>query len=192
MMMRKLADFLGGRTLRRGRYGSSGAKGTDDDLMQVRINVTLPDAEAGGTWAEEDQQPFRATEVRRIQRQRACTVPLNAAALMLCALFVLFGAAVVSRAARRAEISKSISAMESSIEATRRDNSELSLAVAAARDYSHVSTMAEKELNMVKADLVQPVEIYAPETRPRQQAQTPLAGSSEPYDARDGIISGSR
>ena len=191
MKMRRLTDLLRGGAFRRGRYGQSGAKAPQDELMQVRINVTLPDAEAGGTWAE-GPEPFQATEVRRIQRQRTDTIPLNVAALVLCALFVVFGAAVVSRANKRAEISKSISAMNDSITATERDNSELSLAVAAARDYNHVSTMAEKELNMVRADTVQPVEIYAPETRPRQTVQTTLAGSSEPFDARDGMISGSR
>ena len=105
---------------------------------------------------------------------------------------MLFGAAVISRAVRRAEISKSISAMQSGIQATERDNSELALAVAAARDYNHVTTMAEKELNMVKADSVTPVEVYAPETRPRQTVQTTLAGFLELNDARDGMISGSR
>ncbi len=181
MMMRKFQTA---------RYNVSGVQTPADGWMHVRSHVTLPDAEAGGGWIQ-GREPFHATEVRRISRQRSFTVPFNGAALFLCLLFVAFGAAALSKAVKKAEITKNIVSMEESIDTTLRDNAELTLEVAAARDSAHISYLAVQNLGMIDSKTVEAVPVVAPETRPAKTAQTTQVHSSF-YDARDGMISGSR
>ena len=113
MIMRKQRDI---------RYNVSGVQTPGDGWLNVRSHVTLPDAEAGGGWIQ-DREPFHATEVRRVNRQRTDTVPLNGAALFLCLLFVAFGVVTLNRVIKKAEIAKNIAVMEDSIASTILDNS---------------------------------------------------------------------
>lgn len=167
------------------RYKVSGVQSAAGQRMNVRSNVTLPNAEAGMEW-EEDREPFRASDARKIAQKRSYDVPVHIAALILCALFVAFGIAVISKVTRKSEISKAITDMRSNIALTVQENQQLSLEVAAARDSAHISYMAVQSLHMVDSNSVEAVPVVAPETRPNLAAQTPQTGFW------DGMISGSR
>ncbi len=166
------------------RYNVSGVQNAAGLCMNVRSHVTLPDADAGVEY--DPREPFRTGEPVRAAKLRNCQVPVNLAALMLCALFVVFGIAIVGKAIRRAELSKDISAMRENIAITIQDNARLTLEVAAARDSAHISYLAVQNLGMVDSKSVEAVPVIAPETRPNQAAQTTQANSW------DGMISGSR
>ena len=167
------------------RYKVSGVQSAAGQRMNVRSNVTLPDAEAGMEWAE-DREPFRADDVAKIVQKRSYDVPVHIAALILCALFVAFGIATVGKMARKSKISKEISAIRENIALTVQENQHLALEVAAARDSAHISYMAVQTLGMVDSNAVEAVPVVAPETRPNQAAQTTQ------LSAWGGMISGSR
>ena len=181
MMMRKF---------QKAPYSVSGVQTPSEGWMHVRSHVTVPDGEAGESWSL-GREPYHATEVRRIRRQRSFTVPFNGAALFLCLLFVAFGAAALSKAAKKAEITRNIETMEESIVQAIQDTAELSLEVAAARDSAHISYLAVQNLGMIDSKTVEAVPVVAPETRPANTVQTLLVHSSF-YVARDGTVSGSR
>ena len=113
-------------------------------------------------------------------------MPLHIAALLLCALFVAFGIAVVNKAAEKSKLSKEITTFSESINRAQQANDQLALEVAAARDDERIRYLAENNLEMVDASSVKAVPVVVPETRPQQAAQTAQAGSW------DGMISGSR
>ena len=92
------------------RYTVSGVQSAAGQRMNVRSNVTLPDAEAGTDWAE-DREPFRASGVAEIVRKRSYEVPVHIAALILCALFVAFGSAVIGKMAQKSKITRDIWAL---------------------------------------------------------------------------------
>ena len=167
------------------RYNVSGVQCVGGQRMNVRSNVTLPDAEAGMEWTDE-REPFRCTEAVRIPKRRSFQMPVHLAALILCALFVLFGIAAVNKLARKAQITKDITAMRENIALTIQENARLTLEVAAARDSAHISYMAVQTLGMVDSNSVEAVPVIAPDTRPDLAAQTAQAG------VWDGMISGSR
>ena len=175
------------QTNRAMRYNVSGVQPMAGQRINVRTNVTLPDAEAGREW-EEERRPFRApgNRVRTRRFNWNIQVPMHIAALCLCALFVAFGIAVVSKAARKAQISKDITAIRANISLTMQENAQLTLEVAAARDSAHISYQAVNYLEMVDASTVKAVPVVAPDTRPNQAAQT------LPAYGWNGMISGSR
>ena len=167
------------------RYKVSGVQFAAGQRMNVRSNVTLPDAEAGMAW-EEDREPFRVSESAQIAQKRSYDVPVHIAALILCALFVLFGIAIIGKMIEKSQISKNITAMKSNIDLTNEENALLALEVAAARDKEHITYMATESLGMVKSNTAEAVPVIAPETRPHQAAQTTQT------NAWDSMISGSR
>ena len=168
------------------RYNVSGVQSAAGQRMNVRSNVTLPDAEAGMEW-EEDREPFRADLAAKIAQKRSYDVPVHVAALILCAMFVVFGIAVIGKMVKKTEISKRITNMRQNIALTVQENQQLTLEVAAARDSAHISYMAVQNLGMVDSNSVEAVPVVAPETRPNLTAQTTQTSLWE-----GGMITGSR
>ena len=171
------------------QYVAAGVQAAPGMRMNVRSNVRLPDSEAGRVWAQE-RQPYHAVQVRQTG-PRTVSVPMNAALLFLCALFVVFGALALGKASQRAELSKKISAMESSIAQTERDNMLLAVQIAEARDSARISYAASQSLGMISSTGVEAVPILAPDTRPYEnnaKAQT----EASPNSAPGGMIAGSR
>ncbi len=170
-------------------YVSAGVQAAPGVRINVRSSVHLPDSEAGCAF-DPDRQPFRAEQVRAARRE-SITVPLRGAALFLCALFVVFGCLIVSRAARRSELSKRITAMESDITRTEKENLLLAAQVAEARDPARICDVACQKLQMKAPSSDTTEHVIAPDTRPFENRTVTQADAS-PYAALDGIITGSR
>ena len=97
------------------QYAMAGVQLAPGIRMNVKSHVRVPDAEAG---YESDRTPYYAAETRPATARRAATISCTAGVVFLFVVFAAVGLLVVGRAARRAELSKSISAMESSISQT--------------------------------------------------------------------------
>ena len=168
------------------QYAMAGVQLAPGIRMNVKSHVRVPDAEAG---YESDRTPYYAAETRPATARRAATISCTAGVVFLFVVFAAVGLLVVGRAARRAELSKSISAMESSISQTLKENSQLTVEVMEARDSARICYAAAQNLGMVASTGVEAVLVTAPETRPAHES-SPAEGS--PLHAVQGIISGSR
>ena len=171
------------------QYVAAGVQTMPGITMNVRSNVRLPDSEAGRSWAQE-RQPYYAAQIRPAEK-RSMTVPMNAALIFLTLLFLLFGFLVIGKACRRSDISKNISAMESSIAQTERDNENLKIEIDQARDSARISYAAAQSLGMISSAGVEAVQIEAPDTRPFE-IKTTVQADNSPHSALDGMITGSR
>ena len=170
-------------------YVTAGLQAVPGMRINVRSSVHLPDSEAGQA-CDPERQPFRAERVRSVPRE-SITVPLRGAMLFLCALFVVFGCLIVSRAARRSELSKRITAMENDIVQTEKENLLLAAQVAEARDPARICDVACQKLQMKAPSSETTEHVIAPDTRPYQNKTVTQADAS-PHAALDGIITGSR
>ena len=171
------------------QYAVAGIPSTPGMRMNVRSNVRVPDSEAGGGM-EYDRQPYYAETSQIVSPRRSITIPAHIGVIFLCAVFVIFGTMVLLRACERAELSKRISSMESSISQTIRDNTQLAVEVMEARDSARICYAAAQNLGMVAATGVDAVPVIAPDTRPFSNGSGPT--ESSPFSAGHGIITGSR
>ncbi len=170
-------------------YVTAGVQAAPGMRINVRSSVHLPDSEAGQA-IDPDRQPFRAEHVASAPRE-SVTVPLRGALLFLCALFVVFGCLIVSKAAQRAELTKHISAMENEINRTVKENELLAEKVADARDPARICDMACQKLKMKAPSSDTTERVVAPDTRPFE-IKTAVQADNSPYSALDGMITGSR
>lgn len=170
-------------------YVAAGLQAAPGVRINVRSSVHLPDSEAGQAF-EPDRQPYRAERVRTAPRE-SVTVPLRGALLFLCALFVVFGCLIVSRAAQRSELSKRITAMQSDIRQTEKENELLAEEVEKARDPARICDVACQKLQMKAPSGDTTEHVTAPDTRPFENKLVTQADAS-PHAALDGIMSGSR
>lgn len=170
-------------------YAMAGVQAMPGMRMNVRSHVHVPDAEVGYD-AQAERQPYFASDPQTPVSRRSATIPTQVGVIFLCAVFVAFGLMVLNKSAKRAELSKEISAMEQSIAQTLRDNTQLAVQVMEARDSARICYAAAQNLGMVAATGVDAVSIAAPETRPAASANG-LTGNS-PFPAGYGTITGSR
>ncbi len=170
-------------------YVTAGLQAVPGVRINVRSSVHLPDSAAGRSF-DPDRQPFQAEQVRSAPRE-SVTVPVRGAALCLCALFVVFGCLTISKAARRSELSKRITAMEKDIVQTEKENLLLAAQVAEARDPARICDAACHKLQMKAPSGETTEHVVAPDTRPFENKTAVQAGVS-PHAAPDGIMTGSR
>ena len=172
---------------RRMQYASAGVQGMPGIRMNVRSNVRLPDSEAGGAEMY-DHQPFYAGRVAPLPRRHP-TVPVRYAALVLCALAVLFGAMIISRLSVQAGWNRDRGVMEEAIQKTAAENRDLEKQVDLARDQARISYAAMKNLGMISSYGVEAVPVVVQFT---QTNQTVSAAANSPLSPPEGIITGSR
>ncbi len=170
-------------------YVTAGLQAAPGMRINVRSSVHLPDSEAGQAM-DPDRQPFRVGHVAPAPRE-SVTVPLRGAMLFLCALFVVFGCLIISKAAQRSELSKRISAMENDIKVTEKENELLAEKVADARDPARICDMACQKLKMKAPSNNTTEHVVAPDTRPFE-TKTAVQADNSPHTALDGMITGSR
>lgn len=170
-------------------YVTAGLQAAPGMRINVRSCVHVPDSEAGQA-IDLDRQPFRAGHVSAGQRE-SVTVPLRGALLFLCALFVVFGCLIVSKAARRSELVKYIGDMEKEIVLTEKENKLLAEEVAEARDPARICDVACQKLKMKAPSSDTTERVVAPDTRPFE-TQTAVQADNSPHAALDGMITGSR
>ena len=171
------------------QYVTAGVQAAPGMRLNVRSNVRLPDSEAGGH-AAADRQPYYAGTVRAAPR-RPVTVPLNAALIFLCALFLVFGTMILNRTAQRAKLNTDIAQTETSIAKTKTAVERLNLEVINARDYARISKAAEQTCGMTASTNVETIPVVAPNTRPYETKLTVQADSS-PLSAQEAQKIGSR
>lgn len=171
------------------QYVAAGVQDAPNMRMRVRSYVQLPDSEAGRA-VDTQRQPYHAVSVEKRPRG-SVTVPMRSALLLLCALFVFFGVLTIKKAAQRSEISKKISAMETAILKTERENIDLAQQVADARDSARVCDIATQKFEMRNPMYVTAEAVTAPDTRPFEQ-EAKAQAESIPHSAPNGIMSGSR
>ena len=171
------------------QYVAAGVQDVPNMRMRVRSNVQLPDAEVGAVYGL-DRQPFYAGQVKE-QRRYSPTVTLRGAAIFLCALFVFFGVLVGMKNARRAALAQKISEYEAAIAKTEKENLDLAVEVAQARDKARICYAASQNLGMTASSAATAERVTAPDTRPFEETNTALAENS-PNAAPAGKISGSR
>lgn len=177
-----------GKTL---QYAMAGVQAAPGMRMNVQSHVRLPDSEAGYD-DEMGRVPYYAAEVSARAARRSLTIPANIGLIFLCALLVAFGVMIVGKVSARVKLAKDISAMESSIVQTTRDNTLLALEVSSARDSARICYAATQTLGMIAASGVEAVPVVAPDTRPPVYTKAYTAAESSPYSVRNGIITGSR
>ena len=175
--------------MQRGRaYAVAGVQQNNPGIrLNVQSHVRLPDSEAGG--AEMPWQPYYAGQVAPAPR-RHLTVPSRIAAVVLCVMAVVFGGLIISRMSRKAQLARDMTVMENAILQTMKDNQDLAVQVAEARDSARVCFLAVQNLGMIASTGVEPVLVVAQDTRPDQPRMT--AQETSPYSAREGVIIGSR
>lgn len=170
------------------QYATAGKHAVQADMMHVRGNVYLPYADAGR--AEEGRRQAYVHDGPVPSSKRYWTVNRNGALVFLCLLFVFFGVKILTRVAARANESKNISAMQSSIAATIEENQRLAVKVAKARDSSRICYSAVQDLGMVSSAAVEAVPVIAPDTRP--YGTMPLTTAAQTSPSAAGYITGSR
>lgn len=169
-------------------YVTAGLQAASSERFFVRSGVYLPDAEAGR--ADDTQRtPYRAGAA--VPARPALSVTWRAAVIFWCALFVLFGGLLVSRAARRAALTKSISETQRLVETRLDENAALALQVKEARDILRISSLAESRLHMHAPTEETTYRVTAPDTRPLDTLYTAETADA-PQSAPDGIMTGSR
>ena len=174
--------------VRNAQYVAAGVQASDM-RMHVRGNVTLPDAEAGRYYGA-DRQPYRASST--VKRPRFTgEISLRAAAVFLCALFMVFGFVIVFKSMERSDLSKNITALNTAIEATRSDNAILAEEVKEARSFRRISDLASSQYNMVDSKHAATRRVKAPSTRPLEKENNVQADHS-PHSVLDGVMTGSR
>lgn len=172
-----------------GQYVTAGVQGTPGMRLNVRGNVRLPDSEAGVSWYDAEAKPYYAQELPQ-QIRKPVTVPLNGALVFLCVLFVVFGALTLSRVVNRAAIVKNISAMETAMQKAWKDNADLTVQLAEARDLARIGYDASHRLQMIAASNAETIAVRAPETRPYSGGT--VTAQTSPFSASAGRITGSR
>ena len=155
-----------------GQFVTAGVQGTPTMRLNVRSNVRLPDSEVGGSWYADDQKPFYAETIQPKKRE-PMTIPLNAALIFLCVLFVVFGALALNRVFRKTALAKNIHAMSQSIEETKTKIESLTLQVKEARDSARIGFDASHKLQMIAASEAETIAVQAPGTRPFGETSVP-------------------
>lgn len=171
-------------------YVTAGLQAVPGMRINVRSSVHLPDSEAGQA-IESGRQPFRAGRVAAAPREIVTDVPLRGALLFLCALFVLFGSLIVSKAAQRSDIVKYIDTMEKEIVLAEKENRLLAEQVADARDPARICDAACQKLKMKAPSSDTTERVVAPDTRPFEP-KTAVQADNSPLAALNGTITGSR
>ncbi|MBR5109433.1 MAG: hypothetical protein IK099_04490 [Clostridia bacterium] len=173
-----------------GQFATAGVQCTPSMRLNVRSNVRLPDSEVGGSWYADDQKPFYAETVC-VKKREPMTVPLNAALVALCILFVVFGSLALNRVIRKTAIAKDIHAMSQSIEETKTRIDGLTLQVKEARDSARIGYDASHRLNMIAASEAETIAVHAPDTRPFGEESAP-GGEASPATVQGAMKTGSR
>ena len=163
---------------KKGKYVTAGVQRIPSMPFGVAATVHLPDSEAGAAWYDPGQKPFYAETVQARKREPR-TMMLSTALILLCALFVVFGAMSLTRTARKAALAKDISAMEQAILGLQRENADLALQVAQARDLARISYDAVNKLQMVAAGKADTIAIHAPDTRPFGDSVPAASGAAK-------------
>ena len=177
---------------RNAQYAGAGVQAMPGIRMNVRSYVRLPDSEAGSGFVMA-QEPYSAVPAAPRRARRHIMVSARFGALFLCAVFLLFGIRIVSKASQRAQIVKQISEIEENIAAANKKNADLAVQVAAAKDSVNICYEAVQRLGMIASVGVQYIPVDAPLTRPAQPLVTVTAAQeTSPFSALDGIMSGSR
>ena len=141
-------------------YAMAGGQWAADDYFAVRDSVYVPDGEAGTDGAS----CFRAQPRRRAVRQGARpTMTLRSVVIFLSAVSLVCSASVLYALHGRKNVSQDISRMRQSMNQTQRDNEQLALEVAEARDASRVCYLAVNELGMIASEEARTRFIYVPE-----------------------------
>ena len=173
-----------------GQFASVGVQATPSMRLNVRSNVRLPDSEVGSSWYADGQKPFYAETVQ-VQKRGPVTVPLNAALIFLCVLFVVFGSLALSRVIRKAEIAKDIHAMSQSIQEAKTRIDGLAVQVMEARDSARIGYDASHKLQMIAASEAETVPVQAPSTRPFGEANA-AEPEAAPLSVQNAMKTGSR
>ncbi len=170
-------------------YVTAGLKAGPNMPIGVRSTVHLPDSEAGRNY-ETDRKPFYAGQVPPAPRE-SVTVPLRGALICLCVLFCVFGGLIVSKAARRAELTKSFAIVEMDIAKQKLKNEELAAKVDMARERERICDLACQRLKMIAPSNATMEYVTAPDTRPFE-TKTAVQAAVSPETALEGTITGSR
>lgn len=174
--------------MQKSQYATAGVQLSPGICMNVRSHVRVPDSEAG---RNDGPKPFEARGEQKSISRHPGTMPAAYAMLLLTVAFVLFGTLVILRVSEKAALSKDVTALETRIADTIRNNSELTVQVMQARDSARIGYEAVQTIGMIAASGVDSVPVTAPDTRPGNSVYGSQTGSS-PLPAELGILSGSR
>lgn len=172
-------------------YATAGGQYAQDDYFHVSANVYVPDGDAGT-----DSASCYRHHASKHRRKGPATLPVRSAALLLTVLALICGVTVGGKLHARKELSLSISAMQKSMDATRRDNLALTEEVAQARDSSRVCYIAVNEFGMIAAENARTHFIYVDEieqfTKAEEQNSALSAAAELPLLSAQAQLSGSR
>ena len=156
-------------------YVSAGRQDSPYERMNVRSHVYVPDADVR---EDCDGRPAYMApagvrhEPRRISVKTM--VVFVAAALFVLSMFY------ISAVARRAGVYKEGQSLYNEIQSLDRDIILLKAQIAKAQEPNNLRYQASQRLGMINSEGVEPIEIYAPETRPAPADFSLSAGVDRP------------
>lgn len=176
--------------MQRSAYATVGVQMQPGIRMNVRSNVFVPDAEAGG---EDQRQQFFAGSHPAQGSRQPVTIRKGFAAVILLTAFFFMAVLIAGRAVSLNNLRVALSDSNQEILKTEDSLAALQRDIADAQDAMRIAYMAEQQFGMVYANQADAVPITAPETRYGQDASY-LSGSREssPLSQDLGMITGRR
>lgn len=156
-------------------YVVAGRQPQPFERMRVHSNVHVPAAEARADF--DGRMSYSAPDsVHRTRRRTG--ISLRFSVLLVGAVVTVLMFNYLSAVAERSALYKTRQAIVNDMQSMQKEIAELQVEVAQARDSSTICYQAAQRLGMVSSQGVQPIEIYAPDTRPANADYSLSVGSA--------------
>ena len=153
-------------------YVSAGRQDSPFERMNVRSNVYVPDADAR---ADCDGRP--AYQAPADARRQPFGISVKVFVILVAAALFILAMFYISAVARRAAIVKEGQRVYSEIQSLDREILQLKEEIAKAQEPNNLCYQASYRLGMINGKGVEPIEIDAPDMRPRTASPSLAAGA---------------
>lgn len=152
-------------------YVTAGRQKSPYERMNVRSHVYVPDADAH---ADYDGRPTYTAPVKA--RHEAMRISMKTVVVAVTVALFILGMLYISALSKRAGIYKEGQSIYNEIQTLDRDIIVLKEQIAKAQEPNNLRYQASQRLGMINSEGKEPIEIYAPETRPGTAVHSLAAG----------------
>ena len=156
-------------------YNCAGRQEYPNERMNVRSHVYVPDADV---CEDCDGRPAYTAPagIRREPRR----ISVKALVIVVAAAMFVLAMFYISAVAKRAAVYKEGQSIYNEIQSLDRDITVLKAQIAQAQEPNNLRYQAAQRLGMINSEGVEPIEIYAPDTRPATADFSLSASADQP------------
>lgn len=152
-------------------YVAAGRQDSPYERMSVRSHVYVPDADARADY--DGRNVYTAPTAARREPMR---ISLKTVVITVAVTLFIFCMLYIAAVSKRAGIYKEAQSIYNEIQSLDREMIVLKEEIAKAQEPNNLRYQASQRLGMINSEGMEPIEIYAPETRPGTAVPSLAAG----------------